>query len=78
MIEPSSSEEESENETVEDENRDSDVLSLPSAEQRSLSASGDNLSVTGGSFSHVSRSTGSARPASPSPSLASERDRERE
>lgn len=78
MIEPSSSEEESENETVEDENRDSDVLSLPSAEQRSLSASGDNLSVTGGSFSHVSRSTGSARPSSPSPSLASERDRERE
>ena len=83
MLDPSSSEEESENETLEDEN--SDVLSLPSADQRSLSASGDNLSVTG---SHVgvvtsSRDVGrnesncqvarnnSVRPSSPSPSMAS-------
>lgn len=68
MLDPSSSEEESENETLEDEN--SDVLSLPSAEQRSLSASGDNLSVVGGH----SRSN-SIRPSSPSPSLASDRDK---
>ena len=76
MLDPSSSEEESENETVEDEN--SDVLSLPSADQRSLSASGDNLSVSGGSVSyrdHLSRSN-SARPSSPSPSLVSEREKE--
>ncbi|ELU11902.1 hypothetical protein CAPTEDRAFT_221270 [Capitella teleta] len=46
MLEPSSSEEESENETVDDD-QNSDVLSLPSADQRSLSASGDNLSVAG-------------------------------
>jgi len=72
MLEPSSSEEESENETLEDENRDSDVLSLPSVEQRSLSASGDNLSLTGGSQTHVSRTSNSARPSSPSPSLVSE------
>ncbi|XP_064604151.1 calcium-dependent secretion activator 1-like isoform X2 [Liolophura sinensis] len=68
MLDPSSSEEESENETLEDEN--SDVLSLPSADQRSLSASGDNLSVVGGH----SRSN-SIRPSSPSPSLVSERDK---
>lgn len=68
MLDPSSSEEESENENVEDEN--SDVLSLPSGEQRSLSASGDNLSVIG---AH-SRSN-SIRPSSPSPSLISEREK---
>ena len=77
MLEPSSSEEESENETLEDENRDSDVLSLPSVEQRSLSASGDNLSVTGSSQTHISRSASSARPSSPSPSLASEHSHSR-
>lgn len=69
MLDPSSSEDESGNETVEDEN--SDVLSLPSADQRSLSASGDNLSVVGGH----SRSN-SIRPSSPSPSLASEREKD--
>lgn len=68
MLDPSSSEEESDNETLEDEN--SDVLSLPSAEQRSLSASGDNLSVMGGH----SRSN-SIRPSSPSPSLISDREK---
>ncbi|XP_041348327.1 calcium-dependent secretion activator 1-like isoform X1 [Gigantopelta aegis] len=68
MLDPSSSEEESENETQDEEN--SDVLSLPSAEQRSLSASGDNLSVVGGH----SRSN-SIRPSSPSPSLASDREK---
>ncbi|KAK6177364.1 hypothetical protein SNE40_015480 [Patella caerulea] len=68
MLDPSSSEEESENDTLEDEN--SDVLSLPSAEQRSLSASGDNLSVVGGH----SRSN-SIRPSSPSPSLISDREK---
>lgn len=67
MLDPSSSEEESENETIEDEN--SDVLSVPSAE-RSLSASGDNLSV------QSSRpNTSQARPSSPSPSLISEREK---
>jgi hypothetical protein len=72
MLDPSSSEEESENETVEDA-ENSDVLSLPSNDQKSLSASGDNLSVAGGS--HLSRSN-SARPSSPSPSLVSEREKE--
>ena len=75
MLEPSSSEEESGTETVEDEN--SDVLSLPSGsgDQRSLSASGDNLSAAG--VVHASRaSTTSVRPSSPSPSLISERERE--
>jgi hypothetical protein len=46
MLDPSSSEEESETETNEDENSDGHSLHN-SAEQRSLSASGDNLSVTG-------------------------------
>ena len=76
MLDPSSSEEESENETVEDEN--SDVLSLPSQDQRSLSASGDNLSAGGSqgypSGYHLSRSN-SARASSPSPSQLSERQR---
>lgn len=62
MLDPSSSEEESENETVEDEN--SDVLSIPSVEQRSLSASGDNLNIVTGAQVH-SRSN-SIRPSSPS------------
>lgn len=62
MLDPSSSEEESENDTVEDEN--SDVLSIPSVEQRSLSTSGDNLSVMTGTQVH-SRSN-SIRPGSPS------------
>ena len=82
-----SSEEESEPETFEDEN--SDILSLPSADRRSLSASGDNLSVSGSgtSFSpnqhsyvnqgpRLSRDSQYARPASPSPSLVSEKERE--
>jgi hypothetical protein len=72
MLGPSSSEEESENETIEDEN--SDVLSLPSTDQRSLSASGDNLSVTGGGGIHSRPS--SVRPASPSPSLISDKEKE--
>lgn len=68
MIDPSSSEEESEQETNEDEN--SDVHSLHnSAERGSLSASGDNLSVTGPQRSN------SIRPSSPSPSLVSDRDK---
>ncbi len=50
MLDPSSSEEEEENEVIEEEN--SDVLSLPSADQKSLSASGDNLSVSGSHTSH--------------------------
>lgn len=62
MLDPSSSEEESGNETVEDEN--SDVLSIPSVEQRSLSTSGDNLSVMTAAQVH-SRSN-SIRPGSPS------------
>uniref|UniRef100_A0A2C9K1P3 PH domain-containing protein n=1 Tax=Biomphalaria glabrata TaxID=6526 RepID=A0A2C9K1P3_BIOGL len=71
MLDPSSSEEESDNGAVEDgDENNSDVLSLPSAEQRSLSASGDNLSVVGGH----SRSN-SIRPSSPSPSLVSDRDK---
>lgn len=71
MLDPSSSEEESENETVEDENNSE--LSIPSIEQRSLSASGDNLSVMVSAQAH-SRSN-SIRPSSPSPSLASEREK---
>ena len=51
MLDPSSSEEDDENEILEDENN-SDVLSLPSADQKSLSASGDNLSVSGSHVSH--------------------------
>ncbi|CAH1784696.1 unnamed protein product [Owenia fusiformis] len=70
MLDPSSSEEESDTEVDVDEN--SDILSLPSVDQRSLSASGDNLSLTG---TH-SRSSSGVRPASPSPSLVSERDKE--
>lgn len=70
MLDPSSSEEESDNGTIEDGDENSDVLSLPSAEQRSLSASGDNLSVVGGH----SRSN-SIRPSSPSPSLVSDREK---
>lgn len=71
MLDPSSSEEESDNAAVEDgDENNSDVLSLPSAEQRSLSASGDNLSVVGGH----SRSN-SIRPSSPSPSLVSDREK---
>jgi len=62
MLDPSSSEEESENETVEDEN--SDKLSIPSIEQKSLSTSGDNLSVMTPAQVH-SRSN-SIRPGSPS------------
>ncbi|KAK3102520.1 hypothetical protein FSP39_011931 [Pinctada imbricata] len=71
MREPSSSEDESENETNEDENSDGHSLQN-SAEQRSLSASGDNLSVTG---SHPTYNR-QPRPASPSPSLISEREKE--
>lgn len=67
MLDPSSSEEESENEPIEDEN--SDVLSVPSAE-RSLSASGDNLSVQSSRAN-----TSQVRPSSPSPSLISEREK---
>ena len=74
MLEPSSSEEESENETLDGEN--SDVLSLPSTDQRSLSLSGDNLSVSGSSASHISRQVPVARPSSPSPSLVSEKERD--
>ncbi|XP_076448104.1 calcium-dependent secretion activator 1-like [Babylonia areolata] len=71
MLDPSSSEEESENGTLEDaDENNSEVLSLPSGEQRSLSASGDNLSVVGGH----SRSN-SIRPSSPSPSLVSDREK---
>ena len=75
MLEPSSSEESSDNETVGDpEDGNSDVLSIPSADQRSLSASGENISASGG-VPHPSRSS-SARPSSPSPSLISEREKE--
>lgn len=71
MLDPSSSEEESENGTPDDgDENNSEVLSLPSGEQRSLSASGDNLSVVGGH----SRSN-SIRPSSPSPSLVSDREK---
>lgn len=72
MMYQSSSEDDSENETNEDEN--SDVLSIPnSVEQQSLSTSGDNLpSLTPGT--HHVRSN-SIRPASPSPSLVSDREK---
>jgi hypothetical protein len=69
MLDPSSSEEESETETNEDENSDGHSLHN-SAEQRSLSASGDNLSVTG-----PHQRSNSIRPSSPSPSLISDREK---
>lgn len=72
MIDPSSSEEESENETVDGDAPE--VLSLPGVDQRSRSASGDNISVTGSAGSHISKQTSGPRPSSPSPSLASEKD----
>lgn len=74
MLDPSSSEEESDNGTIEDADENSDVLSLPSAEQRSLSASGDNLSVVSVVGGGHSRSN-SIRPSSPSPSLVSDREK---
>ncbi|XP_013399919.1 calcium-dependent secretion activator 1 [Lingula anatina] len=70
MLGPSSSEEESDNDTYPDEV--SDGLSIPSIDQRSLSASGDNLSASGGAHSRTS----SGRPSSPSPSQVSEREKE--
>ncbi|XP_078339527.1 calcium-dependent secretion activator 1-like isoform X6 [Crassostrea virginica] len=67
MREPSSSEEESENETNDDDN--SDILSIHNnVDQKSLSASGENLTV-------VSHGRGPPRPASPSPSLISDREK---
>ncbi|KAK3608117.1 hypothetical protein CHS0354_004772 [Potamilus streckersoni] len=71
MLDPSSSEEESDNEIAEDEN--SDVLSIPSTDQRSLSASGDNLSIIVGMQGYPR--SNSIRPSSPSPSLVSEREK---
>ncbi|XP_071161455.1 calcium-dependent secretion activator 1-like isoform X3 [Mytilus galloprovincialis] len=68
MIDPSSSEDESDQETNEDENSDGHSLHN-STERGSLSASGDNLSVTGPQRSN------SIRPSSPSPSLASDREK---
>ncbi|KAL4226400.1 secretion activator [Mactra antiquata] len=65
MLDPSSSEEESENENIEDENNSvSDVLSIPSVEQRSLSTSGDNLS--GMTVGQAHSRSNSIRPSSPS------------
>lgn len=86
MLEPSSSEEESENETVEEESSEATALSasttnldLPrsSSIPRSISpGSGvDNLSVVSNS---QSRSNSLARPSSPSPSLVSEKDKEKD
>ena len=72
MLDPSSSEEESDNGSLEDgDENNSEVLSLPSGEQRSLSASGDNLSVVG----VHSRSNSIIRPSSPSPSLTNDREK---
>ncbi|XP_023215890.1 calcium-dependent secretion activator 1-like [Centruroides sculpturatus] len=85
MLEPSSSEEESDNETVEDESSEatqlppaSTNLELPqsSSVSRNLSPSsaGDTLSVGSGS----QQWTNSQRPSSPSPSLVSEKEKEKE
>ncbi|KAL8567544.1 hypothetical protein ACOMHN_010135 [Nucella lapillus] len=75
MLNPSSSDEESDNETLEEgDETNSEVRSLPSGasgEQKSLSASGDNLSVVGCGHSR----SNSIRPCSPSPSLASDREK---
>lgn len=75
MLEPSSSEEESETDAVDD-GGNSDVHSVVTEQsQRSPSISGDNSSVSG--ITHPSRpSTASLRPASPSPSLINEREKE--
>ncbi|XP_055953504.1 calcium-dependent secretion activator-like isoform X8 [Argiope bruennichi] len=86
MLEPSSSEEESENETVEEESSEATALSASTTNleiprsgsiTRSVSpASGvDNLSVVSAS---QSRSNSLARPSSPSPSLVSEKDKEKD
>lgn len=85
MLEPSSSEEESDNETVEDESSEATTLpavstnlELPrsSSVSRSLSpaSAGDTLSVGSGS----QQWTNSQRPSSPSPSLVSEKEKEKE
>ncbi|XP_054720268.1 calcium-dependent secretion activator 1-like [Uloborus diversus] len=86
MLEPSSSEEESENETVEEESSEATAPSVSATNleiprsgsiSRSISpASGaDNLSVVSSS---QSRSNSLARPSSPSPSLVSEKDKEKD
>nr|XP_042901985.1 calcium-dependent secretion activator isoform X9 [Parasteatoda tepidariorum] len=86
MLEPSSSEEESENEAVEEESSEPQALSASATNleiprsgsiPRSISpASGaDNLSVVSSS---QSRSNSLARPSSPSPSLVSEKDKEKD
>lgn len=86
MLEPSSSEEESENETVEEESSEATALSASATNldiprsgsiPRSISpGSGvDNLSVVSSS---QSRSNSLARPSSPSPSLVSEKDKEKD
>lgn len=86
MLEPSSSEEESENETVEEESSEATALSASATTldiprsgsiPRSISpGSGvDNLSVVSSS---QSKSNSLARPSSPSPSLVSEKEKEKE
>lgn len=86
MLEPSSSEEEGENETVEEESSEATALSASATNldiprsgsiPRSISpGSGvDNLSVVSSS---QSRSNSLARPSSPSPSLVSEKDKEKD
>ena len=87
MLNPSSSEEEYEEEPFEDGN--SDGLSIPSADLRSLSRSNDNLSVGascsssfGSGYQHqypgppqrFPKDQAQVRPCSPSPSLISVRD----
>uniref|UniRef100_T1JHJ0 Calcium-dependent secretion activator n=1 Tax=Strigamia maritima TaxID=126957 RepID=T1JHJ0_STRMM len=86
MLEPSSSEEESDNETVEEESSEAartgstGALELPSSGSltRNMSpASGtvDTLSVTGSTHS---RSNSFARPSSPSPSIVSEKEKDKD
>ena len=84
MLHPSSSEDEYDEEPFEDAN--SDGLSIPSGDLRSLSRSNDNLSINSSSFGSGYQYQASApvqrfpkdhsvgRPCSPSPSLLSERD----
>ncbi|XP_022108476.1 calcium-dependent secretion activator 1-like isoform X3 [Acanthaster planci] len=75
MLDPSSSEEESENDTYEDE---TDALSVPSqAGLRTSASSNDSLQTSSGAVPGAGGHRASVvRPASPSPSLISEKERE--
>lgn len=71
MLEPSSSEEDYDDRRNGDDDN-ADALSLPSVDQRSISTSGDNISLSSSSVHQSNRSTSLPRPVSPSPSMISD------